>query len=255
MEENYYLFSDILFALRKEYLENQKRIKVLKNYIAYDAKKIEDFNFSLLTNKRALELIVDIEKRQNRLMKKINMLRKKFGVFIYPAYDTKIVKRDGKYDFYNQDLGLKIKRGQEDNFTRQIKKIKNSNFVKEMGSQYTSRVVNSLESALNITYNFINLYIQEGYLADVSCEYYAPKDEIVLVGSRRRLLNKDDLTRMLNTRCRKDSLSDYQRAIVDSEDMSSKAIDIVGEAENVVKARFAIDEDDIGYVLTKKKNN
>lgn len=252
--ENYYLFRDIILGLRKEFLENQQKIKALKEYINYDLNKIDSFDIRVFVgSKNVVELLINIEKRQRRIIKLINDLRKRLGIYIWTAYDTKIVSEDGKYDIKDKDLGLEVDLEKREEFKAKVLELENSEFVKNTGIVYCNNVVDSLNSALNITPGFTYLYMQEGDLNGVSCDYDAKNDEIILMGTKNRPLRENDLEDMLNMQCKKDKLSLYHQTIIDNSSVFDKDIEIIGNPANMKTARFAVYENDFGYTFKKKK--
>lgn len=208
-KKDYYLFKDLLVAVRKEYLKNQMELDLLKSFVIADSKKIEMYCFSVSNENLILKY-----KRQKGILE---LVKRKMecitGIERYMRFSKGQNKCQIPQKFFS-DFSI-------DNmslFLEQADKIYTSDFMKNviLDKQYFE----SSLMDLSISHNYLNLMNEYG---GDSITYNPQSDKIIFNIENRKYL-KDSICKLLNQKIPSEILSDYHLNVLEKLNSTSQLV-------------------------------
>ena len=246
-----YLFKDILFALREEYLKNEELLEQLRNYVLVLDKKVCGYDFSLSQYSvlKKPELIIEIEKQQSRIEKFVENFIKQFG---YDKKNNSLILFSNNGDAFVQDsLNLVISNSSSCNnsksFYESVKEILNNQFSLNIYSTFMNfEDETDLISRLNTTQEGIELFwYTKSSMTQKKCLYQTKKD---ILSFSSPFISNSFIKSVLNKEVPKNILPDFHQKIIEQYN-KNKPIEINDSGNS---KDFCIIEDDKKIVLQRK---
>ena len=238
---NAYTFKQIIFALRKEYIEVEKQLTELKKFVDVSS-KVEDFYFHISGNPSKLFLY--LHKKKN-LLEKIEML---LGQYIHGTKNYNVTEGANNSYFYRKKEICSI--NNLDELNKKIEQLVQTDFFKNiLANNYISIPCNENKiNTLHITAGYIGLI--NGINGDYPhLDYYPRSDELVM-RNEEKIITPNDIFKLLNLSLNSSYLNNYHHRILDN--YEEKEIDIDDSFNsNVVK--LEIIEEPKRLILKPKK--
>lgn len=260
-----YLTSDIIFGTREKLLELRNKLLLLEELtIAKNRRDVKKVSYKIVPNHNGREMndnqifICDLLDNRSLIQDISDFL--KSGYLYSPIIgigDSAELEIDdnGDYRFKNSEFNQSIHIADQNRFKEIIKEIKESDVYNEM--EY-KKIYNDEKKKSN---NYIKLsqsgiYISNALKAKESGQLiYNPEFDLitacVVSGMFLRKVNPQDLKDLLNVEVESSLLSDYQRSLIDSNEVAKKKIVIDDCHEKI--AYFSIEEDPDSIHLVKRK--
>ena len=236
-----YTLKQIIFGLRKEYIEIERQLVELKKYVDV-TNKVESFDFHISGNPSKLFLC--LYKKKN-LIEKIEMM---LGTYVHGITNYKVTNGTRKEYYYKNREICSINNQRELN--HQIKQIVQTDFFRNI-------VANNYDSIPCRENEFNNIHISAGYIGLINnsdssypyFDYYPRKDKLVMQ-NEKRIITPEDIYKLLNLSIDGIYLNDYHRKILDN--FEEKEIDIEDNF-NDKKAKLQIIEEPKKLILRPTK--
>lgn len=237
-----YTFNQIIFGLRKEYLEVERQLTKLKKYVQVSS-KVEDFHFHIAGDPS--KLLLYLHKKKN-LLEKIEML---LGQYIHGTTNYNVTNGANNNYYYNKKEICSITC--QEKLNKKIEEIVQTDFFKNIiANNYTSIPCN--ENKLN------TLQITQGHIGLINgvnglyphLDYY-PHEDILVMKNEEKIITPDDIYKLLNLSLDGKYLNDYHHRVLDN--YEEKEIDIE-DSFNSKEAKLEIIEEPKKLVLKPKKN-
>lgn len=172
-----YTYQQILFALRKEYLEINKKLNELKKYIVTDDNKVINSSFLLEEGKKedSNDIILRLTRKRNLLEK----LSTKLGYNMYEKYETSVTKGIKPYYEINNTKVCQVTN--IDKCNKIIKEILNSDIFSEIEKKGIISIpaINDKYKSIAITSDMVSL--NNGlYEIFPRFDYFLAKDRIFM---------------------------------------------------------------------------
>lgn len=263
-----YTYRQILVGLRKEFLEFQKKLDQLSEYVFIFEKTKEQrdsYYFNLYKNpldNKKTELVLDRTIIKKRLLEKL-------GLRFSPTRSFMVKDNNGvyyplrKYWFEENEFNMVIKPGCEKEFQECAEEILNSDFAKYMMqlnsniSAVTSEPFVSKNSAI-ITPNLTSFGFD---LRTCGSEIkYLGRHNMIQFKSLRhpseeqKLLTQEHLDYVSTIRFPKDAFSEYHRSIIDNSIDDNRPIVLSEEYQPEILTRLEIQDTPKQLVLTKTQS-
>ena len=202
-----YTTKQILFGLRKEYIEVEKQLTELKKYVNV-SKKVEDFDFHITGNPS--ELFLYLHKKKNILERFEDLL----GLYIYGTTNYNVTNGINSSYYYNKKEICSIPNQEELN--KKIEQIVQTDFFKNiLANNYTSIPCN--ENKIN------TIQITPGHIGFINgvngiyphLDYYPRSDELVMK-NEEKIITPDDIFKLLNLSFNGSYLNNYHHNILNN---------------------------------------
>lgn len=210
-----YTAKQILFGLRKEYIEVEKHLTELKKYVNV-SKKVENFYFQIAGNPS--ELFLNLRKKKN-LLEKLKMF---LGLYIYGTTNYNVTNGINNSYYYKKKEICNISNQEELN--KKIEQIVQTDFFKNiLANNHISIPCNENEiNTILITAGYI------GFLNGINeiyphLDYYPNSDELIMKNVEK-IITPDDIFKLLNLTFDRSYLNEYHHNILDN--YKEKEIDI-----------------------------
>lgn len=239
--EKIYTFKQIIFGLRKEYIEVEKQLTELKKFVDVSS-KVEGFNFYIAGNPS--ELFLYLHKKKN-LLEKIEML---LGQYTHGTTNYNVTEGINSSYLYEKKEICSI--NNQDELNKRIEQLVQTDFFKNiLANNYTSIPCNENKIiTLQITPEHIGLI--NGINGDYPHLDYYPREDILVMKNEERTIVPDDIFKLLNLSLDGNYLNSYHRRILDS----FEEIDIdIEDSFSSNKARLEIVEKPKKLILKPKK--
>ena len=235
--EKCYTIREFLLSLRNEYLQNQKALNHLKNYIMIMNKKVENFRLSIGEE----EIIVYIKRREitldrilNRCLKKNN---KEIKELIYNSEEFLSLKN------------LRIYPSEISTFEKEVKLILETPFVQKATLNSVSFKTEDYSINFGINIEGIKIYESKYEKFDSMLEYNAFKD-ILSINRFNKEFSNTDIDELLDIKIPSTVLQNYHKELL--EQLESKPLR-TSEFEPFKKADFKFEEYTTKLSLVKVK--
>lgn len=210
-----YTLKQVLFALRKEYVEVQKQLNELNKYVSA-SNKVKSCNFYLRGN--PCNVYLYLEKKKN-LLEKIGFLA---IPYIYESeLDHNVSEKiEKEYYYYNKEM---CSITDTEKLKETAKKIIHTDFAKNI---VENKGINM--PCVEKEFSFFSIRTGDMTLINgINAErpffrYFAPKDILQLINEKR--ITCDDIFNILNIKLNGNCLSEYYYNILDN--YEEKAIEI-----------------------------
>lgn len=228
--ENSYTFGQILFALRKEYLEIQKQLEQLKKYVIV-GDELENFHFDLMGNPCYMMLYLE------RKQKILDKLFKKITKNIIYSYD--VSKEVSKEYFLEKQLLCQIP--EPNKLSQEINTLLYSEFASNMRDMRAfQHCLGNEKDIMKIEVNQMSLWTLPDDVTDYHhhLKYFPQHDQIILKEKKHKL-HSSDIYHIFQLHFDATKLNEYQREKV--EQYGNPEIIIDGNIEKN-QVSFAIEE-------------
>ena len=243
-----YYLKDIILGLRKEYLNNERRLNQLKQYLVCNYEKVRDYNISSVFNGEVINLVVNIERRQSFIEKMLKSALERLELI--KEKDTTIEISDTKPYIKENAFGLEVKQPFDNDFSRIVKKIKNDPLIYRIGNYQTAFQEKGLCYYIDINPQFMNFTVlDDETFAD--CCYNAKDDDIIVRTNSDKEFGEKDLEKLFYIPVEKSKIPIYNQSVID-EALSKDEFSIF-TGTNLKKVKLKIKEYDDGYYLRKRK--
>lgn len=239
--ENTYTLKQILFALRKEYIEVEKQLKELEKYVNITG-EIDDISFHIHD--------FNVPKTINMYLRKKQTILDKFREIIgLPGLYTRGVafwmvpeELDGAC-YWKRKKVCSIT--DLDGFEKDIKDIVDSDFVKNI---ILDVVRENNDFTLKIDARGAKLYDKKEHFSIID---YHSKDNILSIGSEKEIITSDYIYDLFNIEFGREIFNDYYKGIIDNYEEKEIEID---DNFNSSDAKLEIIEEPKRLILKPKKN-
>ena len=240
--ENAYTFKQIIFGLRKEYIEVERQLSELNKYVNV-SNKVDDFHFHIAGD--PCKMFLYLHKKKN-LLEKLEVL---LGTYIYGTtnYDVTNGIKDSYY-YRKKEICSIIS---QEELNKKIEQIVQTDFFKNIvANNYTSIPCNENKiNSLQIASGHIGLI--NGFNGDYPhLDYYPRSDELVMK-NEEKIITPDDIFKLLNLSLDGNYLNNYHHRVLDN--YEEKEIDIEDNF-NSNTAKLEIIEEPKKLILRPKKN-
>ena len=234
-----YTFKQIIFALRKEYIENEKQLAELKKHINV-SDKIEYFNIRMYGNPSKLNFFLE---RKKNILEKIQIM---LNMYIYNKASFNITNGFEKkhYDRLKKVCSI----DDQEKFNKKIEEITQSDFFNNIIVNNDIPFIEKDINGIYISQNGIRL-INTIDVEYPKFKYYPPEDELVMK-NEKEIITPDDILKLLSLSIDGKYLNDYHHSILDN--YEEKEIDI-DDNFNSNKAKLEIIEEPKKLILKPKK--
>lgn len=247
MTESYTL-KQIIFALRKEYLEVEKQLNDLKKYATAND-SINDFQFRLTHfSSNTCRMILDLKKKKNLLDK----IKKILGTYPYGLYCDVTTKVEKSYYIGYRGI-LTISNLEE--LRKAINEIMQTDFVQNIVANNGSAIPcneNKYNKLFIITGGIdFRTSMKPSYDDDLPWSwfyYYSHRDEIV-VKNGKKIITPEDIYESFDLSFSSSYLNNYHRKFLDN--YEEKEVDIDG-IFNSTKVNLEIIEEPKKLILRQK---
>ncbi len=234
-----YCLRDVIFGLRNEYLENEKRLQALKKFLVVDRSKVKDFDVRTVLNEDVIRVIVAIEEKQSFIRRFLK------------EQDTSLEVRkgaDNRYGIQPNKYLLQVIEAYQRVFDRKVREIKSSDTVYNIGLYRKAYLENSLSKSLEINPNFTSFTVMDD--STYTTCMYLPKEDSISLKTNRGVIDKDFCLEFLDEKISEEEIPLYNRIIIDKCEKKDVCVHMDGVKE---KVKLLVREDDEGYYLRKKR--
>ena len=231
-----YTFEQIIFGLRKEYLEVEKQLAELKQYVDVSS-KVDDYYFHIAGYPSKLFLYLN--KRKN-LLEKIEM---SLGQYMFGSTHFDVTNGvDTSY--YSRKKAICTINNKEE-LDKKIEAFIHSDFFMQIvANNYVSIPCN--ENKVN------TLLIGPGYMElinGINCYYphleYLPRQDVLEIANEEKIITSDDIFKLLNLSLNGNYLNDYHYKVLnnyekkeieieDSFDSNRAELEIIDEPKKLI---------------------
>jgi len=237
-----YTFRQIIFGLRKEYVEIEKQLTELKKYVDVSS-KVENFKFHIAGNPCKMFLYLD---KKKNLLEKIGML---LSLYLPDVTDYDVTDGIKKNYYYKKNAICST--DYQDELNTKIERIIQTDFFKNIvANDHVSIPCKDNETnSLLITANGTRLFneINRTY----PNLYYHSCEDVLVMENEEKIIIPDDISKLLDFSIDGNYLNDYHRRVLDS--YEEKEIDIE-DSFNSRKAKLEIIEEPKKLILRSRKN-
>ncbi len=238
-----YYLKDIILGLRNEYLKNEELLNKLKEYIAYDSKKVS-LKPKIYLNSIYAKVIIEIEQKQLFLQQLFNYLNKKDIIRVVSNLYSESYIENNKYN-------IQVKERFQNDFNNIINKIKKSESVYNIGFSKIAFQEGSYTKELIIKPDATEFTIrdQENY---TNLQYNPADDEIIIKTNYPQETTYHDIKNILKIAIPKEEILLYNQKVIDSYLGKNR----IYAYENTYKNKINLDikQVDDAYYLIKKRS-
>lgn len=237
-----YTFSQIVFGLRKEYVDIEKQLMELKKDIEVGS-KVEDFNFHIAGY--PCKMFLYLHKKKN-LLEKIEML---LGLYLHDVTEYDVNDGIKKNYYYKKKEICSISNQEELN--EKIEQIIQTDFFKNIvaNDHISIPCVDNESKSVLITSNCMRVFNEINRVYPNL--YYHPGEDVLVMMNEEKIITPDDIFKLLDLSLDGNYLNDYHRRILNT--YEEKEIDIE-DSFNSRKAKLEIIEEPKKLILRPKKN-
>jgi len=247
----YFTIKQLLFGLRNEYVESQKKLQRIRDCIIKSEDNIEyDIYYDVDIQNEIYSLICEIN-NQKKLMEKIVSYLSAPRLSEYTFKGTK---------FQTYKLSFRENNHPTEriavNYDRllilhdRVEDILSSEFGKYMILPYFYDKENNTDLLLN--QNFISTAVYEGSKIPPASVFYKPKKDAIEMLGFYDYIVENDIHRMMNIKIPADKLNSYIISTIKNHNVKDKDLIIDGLKNVREKQSFSIDEQEKTIKLTKK---
>lgn len=235
-----YSFKQILFALREEYLEVEKKLKELENYVNITG-DIDDISFYIHDFNVPETIDMYLRKKQT-LLDKIREVIGLSGIYTRGVAFWMVPKEIEAACYWKRKKVCSIT--DLEGFTKSINDIIKSDFVKNI------RLYPSIKKGnFDLDTNAFGISLLE---SGTNRFIYNPKKDVINVESEQSIITPNYVKDLFNIKFDSDSFSDYHKGIIDN--YEEKEISIADDFDSNNSQLEIIDEPK-KLILIPKKNN
>ncbi|MEE3342915.1 MAG: hypothetical protein VZS44_02375 [Bacilli bacterium] len=239
--EKAYTFKQIIFGLRKEYLEIEKQLNDLKKYVNVSYNKIDYYIFQIIGNPSRLYLSLN---RKQNLLDKIEIL---LGSYIHDLTMFNITSgAENSYYIGKKEI---CTINNLDELNKKIKEIEETEFFKNI----TANIYGTIPCNEN-KFNGLLINQNEISLLNQNLDYphldYYPREDILIMEKKEKAIIPDDIFEILNLSIKRSNLNKYHHKILDN--YKEKEIEIEDNFKSN-KAKLEIREEPKKLILKQKK--
>ena len=235
-----YRVEEIIFALRKEYLEIERQLEELKKYITIKD-NVESLKFHYVSNPCRIILLL---KEKKRLIDKIMI---KLGYYIYGKYNFDVTSDIENVYYIRKKGACVISNPQE--LKKQINSIMQADFNQNIIANNNKSIPCNENEYNTIFIDTYGIKINGTYGGYPWFNYNSYRDEI-LIEDRYDIITEEDIYSILNLTIDSSYLNDYHRNIIDNYERKEIEIDIIPEDK---RAKFKIIEEPKKLILRPQK--
>ena len=237
-----YRVEEIIFALRKEYLEVERQLEELKKYVIA-SNNLEKFNFYLY-NYDICRVHLALTERRNW----INKMCIRLGIYAWGAV-IEDVSEDIEKRYYSDKKRLCTISNPEE-LKRKIKRIQESDFAKNIiaNKPHPIPIIEDKDKSFFIKEKRIDLYTRAPNKYQ-TYSYYSNYD-LIIVENEFANITEEDIYSILNLTIDGSYLNDYHRNILDNYEKKEIEIENIPDEK---RAKFKIIEEPKKLILRPKK--
>ena len=239
--ENAYTLKQILFALRKEYIEVEKQLKELEKYVTITG-DIDDISFHIHDFNVPKTIDMYLRKKQT-ILDKIRETIGLTGIYTRGVAFWMVPSEIEQACYWKRKKVCSVT--DLDGFTKDIKNIIESDFVK---NTILDVMCENNHFELNINAWGTILYDKEQYFSTIN---YSSKDNVLSVERKKDIITPDYIYNLFNIEFGCERFNDYYKGIIDN--YEEKEIDIVDTFDSNY-SQLEIIEQPKKLVLKPKKN-
>lgn len=236
-----YTTKQILFALRKEYIEVEKKLKELQKYVNITG-KIDDISFHIHDFNVPKTIDMYLRKKQT-ILDRIRETLGLTGIYTRGVAFWMVPSEIEQACYWKRKKVCSIT--DLDGFTKDIKDIVESDFVK---NTILDVVCENNNFTLNINARGTSLYDKEEYFSTID---YHSKDDILSVERKKGIITPNYIYDLFNTELGREKFNDYYKGIIDN--YEEKEINIIDNFESNYSQLEIIEEPK--KLILKPKNN
>ena len=238
---NTYSLKQILFALRKEYIEVEKKLKELEKYVNITG-EIDDISFHIHDFNVPKTIDMYLRKKQT-ILDRIRETLGLTGIYTRGVAFWMVPSEIEQACYWKRKKVCSIT--DLDGFTKDIKEIVESDFVK---NTILDVICENNNFDLNINARGISLYDKEECFSTI--DYYS-KDNVLSVESKKDIITPDYIYNLFNIEFGRERFNDYYKGIIDN--YEEKEIDIIDTFDSN-HSKLEIIEEPKKLILRPKKN-
>lgn len=242
-----YYLKDIILGLRKEYLNNERRLRQLKGYLVCDYNKVKDYDISSVFNGEVVELIINIEKRQSMIEKVLKLALERLELM--DAKKTAIEILDTRPYIKDNAFGLEVRKPFVRDFSKTVRNIKSDSSIYRIGAYQTAYQEKGLCYHININPQFMDFTILDDKTY-TDCYYNAKDDDITVKTNSNKEFSETDLKRLFYMPIEKSKIPIYNQNVI-NEGLGKYEFSIFA-GSNSKEVKLKIKEYDEGYYLRKR---
>lgn len=238
---NKYSLKQILFALRQEYIEVEKKLKELEKYVNITG-EIDDISFHIHDFNVPKTIDMYLRKKQT-ILDRIRETLGLTGIYTRGVAFWMVPSEIEQACYWKRKKVCSIT--DLDGFTKDIKEIVESDFVK---NTILDVICENNNFDLNINARGISLYDKEECFSTI--DYYS-KDNVLSVESKKDIITPDYIYNLFNIEFGRERFNDYYKGIIDN--YEEKEIDIIDTFDSN-HSKLEIIEEPKKMILRPKKN-
>lgn len=238
---NTYSLKQILFALRQEYIEVEKKLKELEKYVNITG-EIDDISFHIHDFNVPKTIDMYLRKKQT-ILDRIRETLGLTGIYTRGVAFWMVPSEIEQACYWKRKKICSIT--DLDGFTKDIKEIVESDFVK---NTILDVICENNNFDLNINARGISLYDKEECFSTI--DYYS-KDNVLSVESKKDIITPDYIYNLFNIEFGRERFNDYYKGIIDN--YEEKEIDIIDTLDSN-HSKLEIIEEPKKLILGPKKN-
>jgi len=238
---NTYSLKQILFALRQEYIEVEKKLKELEKYVNITG-EIDDISFDIHDFNVPKTIDMYLRKKQT-ILDRIRETLGLTGIYTRGVAFWMVPSEIEQACYWKRKKVCSIT--DLDGFTKDIKEIVESDFVK---NTILDVICENNNFDLNINARGISLYDKEECFSTI--DYYS-KDNVLSVESKKDIITPDYIYNLFNIEFGRERFNDYYKGIIDN--YEEKGIDIIDTFDSN-HSKLEIIEEPKKLILRPKKN-
>lgn len=236
-----YTLKHILFALREEYLELEKQLKELENYVIING-DIDDISFRVHDFNFPKTIDIYLKKRQT-LLDKIAEIIGFVGIYTRGVVFWNVPKEIDAACYWKRTKVCSISDMEE--FTKSINDILESDFVK---NTYLAIPRGDHKYSLTITSSTTTLHEKRSDFSSIS---YNSKYNSININRRKNNITPDYIDNIFNITFNRGKFNDYYKSIFDN--YEDKEIDIIDSFDSN-HSQLEIIEEPKKLILKPKKS-
>lgn len=235
-----YRVEQVIFALRKEYLEIERQLEELKKYVTIN-NNVESFKFHFASNPCRIILLL---KERKRLIDKIMI---KLGYYIYGKYNFDVTSDIENIYYIRKKEACIISNPQK--LQKEIMSIVQIGFNQNITANNNKSIPCNENEYNTIFIDTYGININGTYGGYPWFNYNSHRDEI-LIEDRYDIITEEDIYNILNLTIDGSYLNDYHHNIIDNHERKEIEIETLPEDKRV---KFKIIEEPKKLILRPQK--